>query len=129
MLLDPRGCGTCSGTSWFQLPWDASSTELQIAIKELAPILVAAIIWGHKWKGSIVTAHYDCYATLLHTYQEINKHPRLYLLAIRHMQITMGLQILINATPPPGTSGHPESTFQQSRKSESLPAHHTSHIA
>jgi len=45
--------------SWFQLPWDASSTELQISIKELAPILVAAIIWGHKWKGSVVTVHCD----------------------------------------------------------------------
>ena len=53
------GCGTWSAPDWFQLPWDTNSAELQIAIKEMTPILVAAILLGHKWKGSIVTAHCD----------------------------------------------------------------------
>jgi len=44
---------------WDELLWDASSTKLKIAIKELASILAAAIIWVHKWKGSVITAHCD----------------------------------------------------------------------
>ena len=58
------GCGAWSGSNWFQLSWDKASANLQIAIKELAPILVAAMIWGHKWEGSTVTAHCDSEAVV-----------------------------------------------------------------
>jgi len=53
------GCGAWSGTCWFQIEWDAQSINCQITTKELAPILVAAIIWGHQWKGQAVTAYCD----------------------------------------------------------------------
>jgi len=55
MLLDPGAVALGPG----QIGSNCQGTQTQIAIKEKAPILVAAITWGHKWKGSIVTAHCD----------------------------------------------------------------------
>ena len=33
--------------------------SLHITVKEMAPIIIAAIIWGHDWKGAQVTAFCD----------------------------------------------------------------------
>jgi len=48
------GCGAFSGQSWFQLKWVEQLLGHSITIKELIPIVVAAAIWGHKWRGSTV---------------------------------------------------------------------------
>ena len=53
------GCGAWSGSAWFQLQWDAATALKQIAIKEMIPIIIAAAIWGHSWKGSTVQALCD----------------------------------------------------------------------
>ena len=45
------GCGAWSGPAWFQLEWDQSTSPKQIATKELIPILIAAVVWGHTWTG------------------------------------------------------------------------------
>ena len=36
-----------------------NSISLHITVKEMAPIIIAAIIWGHTWKGALVTAFCD----------------------------------------------------------------------
>ena len=48
------GAGAWSGSAWFQLQWDAATALKLIAIKEMIPIIIAAAIWGHSWKGSTV---------------------------------------------------------------------------
>ena len=53
------GCGAWYNDSWFCLPWVESCTSLHITVKEMTPIIIAAIIWGHDWKGAQVTAFCD----------------------------------------------------------------------
>lgn len=56
---------------WFSEPWPedlhnpyADSTELSIAFKELYPIVVAAMIWGHLWVGKRIVFMSDNLATV-----------------------------------------------------------------
>ena len=48
------GCGAFAGRSWFNLRWADQLLEHNITRKELVPIVVAAAIWGEKWRGSTV---------------------------------------------------------------------------
>ena len=36
-----------------------ASRQKCIAVKELVPIIIAAVIWGPEWKGQLVCAHCD----------------------------------------------------------------------
>ena len=54
------GCGAWQGTNWFQLKWDEQSASRGIApVKELLPIIVATVVWGHGWKGKQVCFQCD----------------------------------------------------------------------
>ena len=53
------GCRAWYNDSWFYLPWRESSTSLHITVKEMAPIIITAIIWGQAWKGAQVSAFCD----------------------------------------------------------------------
>ena len=53
------GCGAFSSGEWFQLQWDSSMTPVHITVKELIPIVIAAMLWGHKWAGKTVRALCD----------------------------------------------------------------------
>ena len=50
------GCGAYSKSSleWFQWQWPHSWSPVNIAAKELVPILISAAIWGPVWRGSTV---------------------------------------------------------------------------
>ena len=48
------GCGGWSGSSWFQLEWPPEACNWSILFKELLAGLVAAMIWGSRWKGNRV---------------------------------------------------------------------------
>ncbi|XP_019858872.1 PREDICTED: uncharacterized protein LOC109587091 [Amphimedon queenslandica] len=50
------GCGAFDQYhgSWFQLPWPASWAEVNIAAKELLPVVIAAAVWGRRWAGQRV---------------------------------------------------------------------------
>ena len=39
---------------WFQLPWSEGWMDIPITPKELAPIVLAAMLWGHLWHGQQV---------------------------------------------------------------------------
>ena len=45
------GCGAWFGTAWFQIPWDNTTASFLITVKELLPIIVAGVLWGHDWRG------------------------------------------------------------------------------
>ena len=53
------GCGAWHRASWFQHPWRVEEQGLDIVVKELLPIVMAAAIWGSQWKGCFVTNHCD----------------------------------------------------------------------
>lgn len=53
------GCGGYSGHNWFMLPWAGPIQHSHITVKELAPIVVAAAIWGREWSGRIVQIRSD----------------------------------------------------------------------
>ena len=53
------GCAAWSGTSWFQLPWDTHTHSFQIAVKELIPIIIAAVVWGRAWRGRSICCRCD----------------------------------------------------------------------
>ena len=53
------GCGAFYSNQWLQLQWPASWTDVSIAPKELAPIVLAAAVWGHGWRGTRVSFSSD----------------------------------------------------------------------
>ena len=52
MIEEATGC-------WCQIPWPTSWKNINIAIKELLPVVIAAAIWGRRWKGTTVTFWID----------------------------------------------------------------------
>ena len=71
------GCGAWCGTEWFKLQWDDQSQHLQIAIKELVPIMIALFLWGQKWKGHKVLARCDNEAVVVVLNKRYSKDPHL----------------------------------------------------
>ena len=43
------GCAAINGKEWFVQIWPKGVENLNIAIKELVPIVLSAHIWGHTW--------------------------------------------------------------------------------
>ena len=44
------GCGAVSDSGeFFQVPWPESWVYVNIAVKEMVPIVIAVAIWGQKW--------------------------------------------------------------------------------
>ena len=44
---------------WFQLQWPADWMEMNIAVKELIPIVAATALWEPQWQGTTVRCHCD----------------------------------------------------------------------
>ena len=53
------GCGAYVGNHWFRLPWIGFILEAHITVKELVPIVIAALMWGQEWKGMLVRVRCD----------------------------------------------------------------------
>ncbi len=53
------GCGAFCGERWFMLPWVTRMQGTHITVMELAPIVLAAVVWGHNWHGKGVLAQCD----------------------------------------------------------------------
>ena len=48
------GCGVCWGSHWLQLQWCSRLQDLSITVKELIPVVLAAVIFGPQWSGKVV---------------------------------------------------------------------------
>ena len=50
------GCGVFCKSSgdWFQLQWPQHWESINIAVKELVPILISTAVWGSMWWGKTV---------------------------------------------------------------------------
>ena len=54
------GCGGILAPSfWFNLQWPDSWSGVDIVVKELVPIVMAAALWGRMWYKSLVCFHSD----------------------------------------------------------------------
>ena len=53
------GCEAWHDTHWFQLEWSTITQHWNVAVKELLPIAVAAVIWGRRWRGRQVMVQRD----------------------------------------------------------------------
>ena len=53
------GCGAFCDAHWFQLPWPSSWAETTIMTKELSPIVLASMLWGHQCQGKRVQFNCD----------------------------------------------------------------------
>ena len=54
------GCGGfVQSLGWFQLFWPSNWNEVGITAKELAPVVIAAALWGNLWGGKLVCFHSD----------------------------------------------------------------------
>ena len=63
------GCGGHWRTRWFSIPWNGPSgtpqwvlglqREDSIAVRELLPIVIAAVVWGRAWQGKLIRFHSD----------------------------------------------------------------------
>ena len=40
-------------------PWSEAALHLNIATKELFPIVMATAVWGHRWQNCIITSRSD----------------------------------------------------------------------
>ena len=73
------GCGAFWGSKWFQLAWDntACSKEVNIATKEMIPIVIAAAMWGKAWEGEVVCCRCDNEAVVAVLNKRSSKDPDL----------------------------------------------------
>ncbi len=54
------GCGAVvEGLGWFQIQWPEAWGGVDIATKELVPVVVAAALWGSRWAGKHICFHTD----------------------------------------------------------------------
>ena len=54
------GCGAVSDSGkYFQLQWPESWLQVNIAVKEMVPVVVAAAIWGQEWQDQTVLVKSD----------------------------------------------------------------------
>ena len=96
------GCGAFSGQAWFQLKWAQQLLGHSITIKELIPIVIAAAIWGHKWRGSTVQIMCDN-AAVVNILNQNSSRDREVMHLLRCMAfITAKFQFLITASHIPG---------------------------
>ena len=51
--------GSCGLTGYFQLEWLRGWEEIDISVKELVPVVVAAALWGGLWRGKHICFHLD----------------------------------------------------------------------
>ena len=53
------GCGAVWQYHWFHFQWSPSWAGINIAIKELVPVVLAVAVWGDKWAHKHVLVQCD----------------------------------------------------------------------
>ena len=70
------GCGAVAqDTGWLQVPWPDSWNAIDIAAKELVPVVLAAALWGPQWAGRHVRFHIDNMAVVEVLKTHTSRHP------------------------------------------------------
>lgn len=54
------GCGAIvHSQGWFQVRWPEAWSLIDIAVKEMVPVVIAAALWGRYWQGKHICFHSD----------------------------------------------------------------------
>ena len=53
------GCGATWDKGWFQSPWSSEWANINVAAKELVPIVLATALWGKQWQAKHIQFHSD----------------------------------------------------------------------
>ena len=53
------GCGAWMLPVWLQVSWPEDHCLSSTALKELAPVVFAAAVWGERWRGQFILCHSD----------------------------------------------------------------------
>ena len=59
VVTSDLGTGAVVPSNWFMLKWVEPIASQHITVKELAPIVLAAAIWGRRWEGQTVLVMCD----------------------------------------------------------------------
>ena len=97
------GCGAWHDTKWFQLAWDDRTAGWHIAAKELVPIIIASVIWGHLWRGCRVLARCDNQSVVSVVNSQYSKDARLMHMLRCLFFIEAHHQFKVGATHIPGS--------------------------
>ena len=62
---------------WFQLQWPPEWLSIDIAVKELLAIVLAAATWGHHWRGLLVLFVSDNSSAVYNINSGTSKHPHM----------------------------------------------------
>ena len=72
------GCGAVvDSLGYFQLEWPLGWEEIDISVKELVPVVVAAALWGGLWRGKHICFHSDNMAVVSILSTKTAKSPHL----------------------------------------------------
>ena len=62
---------------WFQVQWPGEWNEVDISVKEMVPIVIAAALWGKYWQGKHIHFHSDNMAVVAILNSRTAKTPQL----------------------------------------------------
>ena len=73
------GCGAYCQPSleWFQLQWPEPWLQVNIAVKEMLPIVMSTALWGRAWRGSLISIFSDNDAVVTCLNSKSAREPRL----------------------------------------------------
>ena len=72
------GCGAVvDAESWFQVSWPEEWEAVDISVKELLPVVVAAALWGNTWQGKHIHFHSDNMAVVAILHSRTARNPEL----------------------------------------------------
>ena len=96
------GCGGVHENLWFQVEWPADWLGVSIAPKELAPIVIAAVLWGPYWAGKSVRCLCDNMAVVASINRRSARDPTLAGLLRTLAYVSATLDISFSAQHLPG---------------------------
>lgn len=99
------GCGAVDpNRAYFNLQWPQQWSTVDISVKELLPLVLAAVMWGPTWKGRHVLFHVDNMA-VVSVVQNLNARDPLLCHFLRCLYLYAAFfQFTFSATHIPGTN-------------------------
>lgn len=98
------GFGAFLGHRWFAEPWPDHWLHMDISFKELFPIVIALLCWGHILANNCISFHTDN-VSVVHMINSQTSHDPACMFLLRKLVITsMSRNILFKAIHVPGVS-------------------------
>jgi hypothetical protein len=118
------GLGIVNGNDWVAATWPPSAPT-NIAILEMIPLVISAIIWGDTWTGKSILFHTDSMAVVFSAESLLPKDPQLAALVreLSIISIQKGFRFRVDHVP--GVSNVLADLLSRSKFDEFFEAHPT----